>query len=351
MLQDDGTYKRDWEREEERRSTTIAEREERYEIEHPDEETGEPKRRDSRGPGSWGSCRACNELFGRAGTDLVSREKYEASKCAEHVMRIAVSDPNGSDFTFVTASPPLSTASVPRAPPQLSTAQRLSFTVAPADVPKHDACAQRYCSHFGPPALLSSLPDRRLTTSTHVYLTAVGNGDLIKKVDAESHREDDPNGRWKAGDVYDFAVTLEDPRSGSTVAVLFHKRRRYSKLDGVDKAGAVAALRSFPDALTTAYGHGPEWKWAIEPAGLRKADGSDGIDVKEVVLQVMPRSRRGPSQQGEQRWSMSQNLWVPVMGLRRTAYHMALPDCITEAIVCSALGRALARPAAMGGCM
>eukprot|EP00966_Prymnesium_polylepis_P187081 4336834-Prymnesium_polylepis.1 len=82
----------------------------------------------------------------------------------------------------------------------------------------------------------------------------------------------------------------------------------------------------------------------MEPAGRRKPDGSDGIDIKEAVLQVMPKAvRRAVSAAGDMRWSMSQNLWVPVMGLRRTAYHQALPDCITEGIVSSALGRALVR--------
>ena len=48
---------------------------------------------------------------------------------------------------------------------------------------------------------------------------------------------------------------------------------------------------------------------------------------------------------------MSQNLWVPVMGLRRTAYHQALPDCILEGIISATLDRALARPVALGGCL
>ena len=61
--------------------------------------------------------------------------------------------------------------------------------------------------------------------------------------------------------------------------------------------------------------------------------------------------RRAASSTGDRRWSMSQNLWVPVMGLCRMAYHQALPDCVTEGIVASALGRALARPVAEGGCM
>jgi len=41
---------------------------------------------------------------------------------------------------------------------------------------------------------------------------------------------------------------------------------------------------------------------------------------------------------------MSQNLVVPEMGLRRTAYHQALPDVLTEGIGASAFGRVLQRP-------
>ena len=66
-------------------------------------------------------------------------------------------------------------------------------------------------------------------------------------VDAESHRKDDPSGRWKAGNVYDLAVTLIDSKSGSTIAVLFKQCNRYGKLDGRQQARASAAIRPRPD--------------------------------------------------------------------------------------------------------
>jgi hypothetical protein len=259
-----------------------------------------------------------------------------------HIEEIALGDPNGNEFTFGSASPALST-DANRRRQWIETAETAS---------KRDGVAERWIAHFGPVIPLSSLPKRPQTTSLRAYVRAVSAGKLVMKVDGEAHREDDPNGHYKKGDVYDLCVTLCDPRTGSTVEVLFHECERYGKLDETRKAAAIAAIQSRPDALCCAWGHGPEWKWAIEPAGRRKVDGSDGIDLKEAVLQVMPSCiRRAASAVDECRWSMSQNLWVPVMGLRRMAYHQALPDCVTEGIVASALGRALARPVAEGGCM
>jgi hypothetical protein len=342
VQQADGSFKRDHAAEAARRTTTHAERETAYEIAHPDEETGQPKRRDSRGPGTWGSSRACCEMLGRKGRDPVTNEAIKSSTCLPHIEEIALGDPNGNEFTFGSASPALST-DANRRRQWIETAETAS---------KRDGVAERWIAHFGPVIPLSSLPKRPQTTSLRAYVRAVSAGKLVMKVDGEAHREDDPNGHYKKGDVYDLCVTLCDPRTGSTVEVLFHECERYGKLDETRKAAAIAAIQSRPDALCCAWGHGPEWKWAIEPAGRRKVDGSDGIDLKEAVLQVMPSCiRRAASAVDECRWSMSQNLWVPVMGLRRMAYHQALPDCVTEGIVASALGRALARPVAEGGCM
>jgi len=78
--------------------------------------------------------------------------------------------------------------------------------------------------------------------------------------------------------------------------------------------------------------------------GTRIDDGADGVNLKEAMIQVAPRLRWAVSAEGEARGSMSQNLVVPEMGLRRTAYHQALPDVLTEGIGASAFGRVLQRP-------
>ena len=297
-------------------------------------EEREGGRRESRGPGSWGSSRACCEMLGRRGTDPVTGEAIQANTCLPHIVAIAMGNPNGSDFTFGTAAPSLS----------VDAQSHRQWIEAPEVVEERNAVAQRFICHFGPPVRSASLPACSLTTSLRVYLSAVRAGKVYMLVDAESHRLDDSSSHWKAGDVYDLAVTLVDSKSGSTVAVLFQECNRFGKLDAQSQARAIAAIRSRPDTLCCAWGHGPEWKWAIEPAGRRKPCGSDGIDIKEAILRVMPAAvRRAASAVGNKRWSMSQNLWVPVMGLRHTAYHKALPDCITEGIVSSALGRALMR--------
>ena len=212
------------------------------------------------------------------------------------------------------------------------------------------------------------------------FVRAVQSRRLLMIVDAEAHRGDGKTGQWKAGDMYDIAVTLMDPATGSTVAVLYSKRIWKGKLDRKHKDAAVAAMQSRPDALLCAYGRGPEWQ-LIKEAGRELIGGSDGVNLCEAFLQVMPDLRRAASAEGDQRWSMSQNLWVPEvsrgcepthrcmlprdhtkagltlwlsripqMGLRRTAYHEALPDCITEGVVVAAIGRALSRPHSDGGC-
>ena len=311
-----------------------------YELAHPDEH-GRPQRRASRG--SREVTRACCEMLGRKWRDPATGEAIEPSTCMEHIMTIAACDPNGYAFTFGGASPILST-----------NADGLrQWIEARAMVESRNAVAQRWLTHFGPPKPLSSLRKRRLTTSARTFLNAIQAGKVVMIVDAEGHRRDDPIGhRYRKGDVYDLAVTLVDPRTGSTVAVLFHECDRHGKLNPTQKRRASAAIGSRPDALCCSWGFGPEYEFAIKPSGRRKAEGSDGIDLKEVVLQVMPTCvRNAASATGPKRWSMSMDLWVPVMGVRRNAYHQALPDCVAECIVALALGRALARPVAEGGCM
>lgn len=88
--------------------TSTRKRDDAYEIAHPNPETGEPERRHSRGPGSWGSSRACCEMLGHRGTDPVTGETIESTTCLPHIEAIAMGDPNGTDFTFGPAAPSLS---------------------------------------------------------------------------------------------------------------------------------------------------------------------------------------------------------------------------------------------------
>jgi hypothetical protein len=179
-------------------------------------------------------------------------------------------------------------------------------------------------------------------------------------IDGESHREDDSSDaqRWLKGDEYDIAVGRIRRSTGSLLEVLVHCRKPTGVLDDDDDAEILTAINSRPDLPLCAWGYGPEWWW-VDQAGRRKKnaegkrvdDGSDGIDLKTAIVTVAPKMRKAASAVGKARGSMSQNLVVPVMGLRRTAYHEALPDVLTEGIGASAFSRVLERPHAQGGCM
>eukprot|EP00966_Prymnesium_polylepis_P125771 2907983-Prymnesium_polylepis.1 len=57
-------------------------------------------RRESRGPGSWGSSKAVNEMLGRAGVDPETDEAFPGGDCLPHLEDIAATDPNEGPFTF-----------------------------------------------------------------------------------------------------------------------------------------------------------------------------------------------------------------------------------------------------------
>ena len=74
-------------------------------------------------------------------------------------------------------------------------------------------------------------------------------------------------------------------------------------------------------------------------AGVRPPHRSNGIDVRQALLAVMPWCK--PS--GRIPFSMSQNLIVPLLGLRVGPLHWAEPDTFDEAVTITALLDGLAR--------
>ena len=107
----------------------------------------------------------------------------------------------------------------------------------------------------------------------------------------------------------------------------------------------MAAIQSRPDALCVAYGPGPEWSWVINDSGM------ECINAWQVFKDLVPHMQHAKSDQNQERqWTLAQGLWVPVFGLHWKAFHRALADCVTEGVVISAVGRALARPWSEGGC-
>ena len=101
---------------------------------------------------------------------------------------------------------------------------------------------------------------------------------------------------------------------------------------------AIERLRSYrPEALRICWGN-PELV-LFTMAGVRPPDRSNGIDVRQALLAVMPWCK--PS--GRVPFSMSQNLIVPFLGLRLGPLHWAEPDTFDEAVTITALLDGLAR--------
>jgi hypothetical protein len=101
---------------------------------------------------------------------------------------------------------------------------------------------------------------------------------------------------------------------------------------------AIERLRSYRlEALRICWGN-PELV-LFTMAGVRPPDRSNGIDVRQALLAVMPWCK--PS--GRVPFSMSQNLIVPFLGLRLGPLHWAEPDTFDEAVTITALLDGLAR--------
>ena len=101
---------------------------------------------------------------------------------------------------------------------------------------------------------------------------------------------------------------------------------------------AIERLRSYlVEALRICWGN-PELV-LFTMAGVRPPDRSNGIDVRQALLAVMPWCK--PS--GRVPFSMSQNLIVPFLGLRLGPLHWAEPDTFDEAVTITALLDGLAR--------
>ena len=101
---------------------------------------------------------------------------------------------------------------------------------------------------------------------------------------------------------------------------------------------AIERLRAYqPEALRISWGH-PELA-LFEMAGVCPMDRSNGIDVRQALLSVMPWCK--PS--GIIPFSTSQNLLVPFLGLRAGPLHNAEQDTFDEAVTITALLDGLTR--------
>ena len=142
---EDGSWKRDSHAEDARCGSTRMER-------HTAAEAANGGHREaSRGPGSWGSCKAVGEMLGRAGVDPETGEAFPAGSCLPHLEDIAATDPNEGPFTFDNGPTDL---------PVLTTSAEghRQWIETSESVGQRDRVARDWLAHFGGPHRLSSLP-------------------------------------------------------------------------------------------------------------------------------------------------------------------------------------------------
>ena len=277
----------------------------------------------------WASRSSHPKLLGRTPSGFV----LQSSKALPHISAIATADPNFGPFTFDSLA-----ALTDKLSPDPVTGHRRHIETADA-VAKSDKTAQAWVQYFG------SRSQPAHGSRSYKFLNAVRQGQKVMVFDAEGDKQ--------SGTVWELAITICDPQTGSTEEVLFDETaygvaNGYgpTSLSGAAKTRALAAIQSRPNALCIAYGAGPEWSWVINDSGV------ECIDALEVIRDVMPLMRQAKSDPDpERQWTLGQGLWVPVFGLHWKVFHRGLADCVTEGIVLSALGRALARPWSEGGCM
>eukprot|EP00966_Prymnesium_polylepis_P113673 2628089-Prymnesium_polylepis.1 len=149
---------------------------------------------------------------------------------------------------------------------------------------------KRLLAKYGPLQELNTLDRRKPNVNAlHTVVEAYNTDRWLMVVDTETHRKDDSSarGRWKAGQLYDLAITV----TGWNGTVRWKKRwlNRWGKLTALQVNEAVAIMKSRKDTLLCSWGS-PEQKY-FKQAGRLPDDHSDGMDMKEVVLQFLPGMR------------------------------------------------------------
>ena len=256
-------------------------------------------RRPSRGKG-WEGAEICSEML-KAGLS--------------HLIEIAYSHPEYGPFVWPSAGEALM-------------------------APQRQAVAARIVAKFGPSLPLSSL--NSASPNVNSLLTLVGafeKAEQILIVDTEFHRYDDtaPVRRWEARDVYDLAIAVVQ-WDGTVV-----ESRRWLERRGALSEAQLAEARGFlaarPRQLVCCWGSA-EFEF-FRAAGRKAANGSDGFDVRECILQVLPGLRNLTSADDTRRFSLSMDLLTPLFGLRAAPFHTALCDCEGEAVIITAFIRHL----------
>ena len=204
--------------------------------------------------------------------------------------------------------------------------------------PQREAVAARIDAKFGPMLPLSGLDASKPNVNSLLTLIdAFEKAEQILIVDTEFHTYDDtaPVRRWEARDVYDLAIAVVQ-WDGTVV-----ESRRWLERRGALSEAQLAEARGFLAArprLPVCCWGSAEFEF-FRAAGRKAANGSDGFDVRECILQVLPGLRNLTSADDTRRFSLSMDLLTPLFGLRAAPFHTALCDCEGEAVIITAFIR------------
>jgi hypothetical protein len=256
-------------------------------------------RRASRGPG-WDASQTCADML-KAGLS--------------HVIEIALSHPEHGPFVWNGAGEALM-------------------------APQRQAVAARIDTKFGPSLPLSSLNAASPNVNSLLTLVrAFEKAERFMIVDTEFHRNEDTTlvPRWEGRAVYDLAIAVV--QWDGTVVESQRWLERHGALSEAQLAEARGFLAARPRQLVCCWGHA-EFEF-FRSAGRKPADGTDGFDVRECILQVLPGMRNLASADVTRRFSLSMNLLTPLFGLRAAPFHTALCDCEGEAVIITAFIRHL----------
>jgi hypothetical protein len=206
--------------------------------------------------------------------------------------------------------------------------------------PQRQAVAARIDTKFGPSLSLSSLNSASPNVNSLLTLVrACEEKETIMIVDTEFHTNEDTAlvPRWEGRAVYDLAIAVIQ-WDGTVI-----ESRRWLDRHGAVSEAQFAEARGFlaarPKQLVCCWGSA-EFEF-FRSAGRKPADGTDGFDVRECILQVLPGMRNLTSADDTRRFSLSMNLLTPLFGLRAAPFHTALCDCEGEAVIITAFIRHL----------
>ena len=204
--------------------------------------------------------------------------------------------------------------------------------------PQREAVAARIHAKFGPMLPLSGLDASKPNVNSLLTLIdAFEKAEQILIVDTEFHTYDDPAPvrRWEVRDVYDLAIAVVQ-WDGTVV-----ESRRWLEHHGALSEAQLAEARGFlaarPRQPVCCWGSA-EFEF-FRAAGRKAANGSDGFDVRECILQVLPGLRNLTSADDTRRFSLSMDVLTPLFGLRAAPFHTALCDCEGEAVIITAFIR------------